>query len=128
MIAGDGNETPEECVKRNGVKQYSMEWLFQQTGLEDVFLQRHGNRPSTTTTTEGRYIDWVGVWQVPVVAAARLGEHFPAMSDHLATVVDIDMESLFGRRYSAMAGSQFRKLSVKNRKAREAYEEYILKQ
>jgi len=76
MLAGDGNETPEESVTRKGVRLYSMEWLFQQTGLEDVCLKRHGVRPSTTTTTEGRYIDWVGVWQVPVLAVARLGENF----------------------------------------------------
>jgi len=38
MIDGDGNETSQESVTGKGVRKYSMEWLFQQTGLEDVCM------------------------------------------------------------------------------------------
>jgi len=58
----------------------------------------------------------------------RLGEHFPAMSDHLGIAVDIDMATLFGGQYSTLSQAQFRKLSIKNRKTRKTYEADILKQ
>ena len=128
MVGGDGNETPEECCMLSGPKKFSMAWLFEEAGLQDVSMLRHGNRPNTTTTTENRFIDWVGCWNVPVLRVARLGENYPAMSDHLGFAVDVDMVALFGGVYSCLTSRTPRRLSVKNAKSRNKYESEMLRQ
>ena len=128
FLGYDGNETPEECSTTQGPKRFSMAWLFEEAGLQEVTVLRHGERPGTTTTTENRHIDWIGVWNVPVIRVARLGENYPAMSDHLGFAVDVDMVALFGGEYSMLASQIPRKLSVKNAKARLKFEADIVRQ
>ena len=63
LFMGDGNETLADCVLQRGTKKLSMAWLFEETGLSDVLREFHAP-PTTTTTTPGRPIDWIGAWRV----------------------------------------------------------------
>lgn len=82
LFLGDGNETPVDCVLKSGNKKHSMAWLFEETGMTDVLREFH-TPPSTTTTTPGRPIDWIGAWRVPILRTGSFEENYPAISDHL---------------------------------------------
>jgi len=127
IFFGDGNETPDECAMTAGVKRHSMAWLFAETGMEDVLRSFHP-APSTTTTTPGRPIDWIGAWKVPILRVGHFAENYPAISDHLGFFVDIDMAGLMGGVYDVMKLPKLRKLTLDNIVAKTAYVSFVLKQ
>ena len=128
LLCGDGNETPDECNLKVGARKFSMSWLFEVTGLQDVFRTFHSAPPKTTTTTPRRPIDWIGIWRVPVLRVGQFDECFPAISDHLGFFVDIDIAGLMHGAYDTLKLPKLRKLTFKNVAARTTYEEFVLKQ
>lgn len=127
LFVGDGNETPADCVLRSGVKKHSMTWLLEETGMTDVLRTFHAP-PATTTTTPGRPIDWIAAWRVPILRVGSFEENFPAISDHLAFFVDIDIAGLMGGAYDELKLPKLRKLTLDNVAARTAYVYFILRQ
>jgi len=85
-----------------------------QTGMTDPFITINGGRPPTTTIHDKRDIDYILTWQVPVININTLPHQSIAMSDHLAIMMDIDIQSLFGRKYSALSQPMRRQLTLKN--------------
>lgn len=128
LLCGDGNETPSECSLKAGVRKFSMGWLFEVTGLQDVLRTFHSVSPQTTTTTSQRPIDWIGAWRVPILRVGQFEECFPAISDHLAFFLDIDMAGLMNGAYDSLKLPKLRKLTLKNVVARSTYEAFLVKQ
>ena len=128
LLFGDGNETFAECDLQHGPRKFSMQWLFESTGLTDVLRSFYDAPPQSTTTTPGRAIDWIGAWRVPILRAGSFAENFPAISDHLGFYIDIDIAGLMNGAYDLLKLPKLRKLTLKNIPARTAYELFILQQ
>lgn len=99
-----------------------------QTGMTDPFITINGGRPPTTTIHDKRDIDYILTWQVPVININTLPHQSIAMSDHLAIMMDIDIQSLFGRKYSALSQPMWRQLTLKNISSKKKYINYITKE
>ena len=128
ILALDANETPEACIQNGTVKPGSIEFLLQETGLKEVFQERHHQTPDSTTTTPGRFIDRMATWGVDVQRVTLLRANEPATSDHLAIVIDIDMSILFRSPCSSMEPPKCRKLTSGNQEAVNSYVSFIKKQ
>ncbi len=59
ILTIDANQTPQESLTRNGLKKYSIEWLRQEYGMQDPFVELCSTRPPTTTIHPNRDIDYV---------------------------------------------------------------------
>jgi len=128
VLGIDANETPHESLRNGEIKQGSISWLLQQTGLEEVFETRHQMHPDSSTTTPGRFIDRVAVYGIPVHRATVLRAHEPAKSDHLGIVVDLDLRYIFTNACSPLTQPQPRKLTSGNAEAVKKYVQFVQKQ
>ena len=77
-------------------------------------------------TTQGRVIDRVATWNLPLLRVTLLAVHTPAHSDHLGMAVDIDLQAFFGGTHSLLLQVAPRKLSVLNRQSRITYKKLVL--
>mmetsp|Transcript_22442 Transcript_22442/g.32142 ORF Transcript_22442/g.32142 Transcript_22442/m.32142 type:complete len:176 (+) Transcript_22442:1387-1914(+) len=93
--------------------------------MTEVFKKHHGQQPDSTTTTPGRFIDRVATWGVEVQRVTLLKANEPAISDHLATVIDVNLDILFQQSCSAMASPQLRKLTSGNPEAVQKYVSFL---
>ena len=125
VLGLDANETLEEASTPNGTKLGSITKLLEDTGLSDVFLERHGALPDSSTTTPGRYIDRLAVSGVTIQRATVLRANEPSLSDHLALVVDIDLKILFNNPCSPLSSPLHRKLTSTNPDAVKQYIAFI---
>mmetsp|Transcript_20247 Transcript_20247/g.28844 ORF Transcript_20247/g.28844 Transcript_20247/m.28844 type:complete len:455 (+) Transcript_20247:252-1616(+) len=128
VLGLDANETPADAITNNAVKPGSITKLLEDTGLSDVFLERHGVQPDSSTTTPGRYIDRLAVSGVDVQRATILRANEPSLSDHLGMVVDLDLKILFNNPCSPLSSPTPRKLTSTNPEAVKRYIEFIQKQ
>ena len=129
ILCIDANETPSEsCNSKGEPKRHSIEALLQSRGLLEVFMQHHNDTPSSTTTTENRFLDRVAVWNVPLHRVTLLGVHHPAQSDHLGIAIDINTNDLFGCQYSPLQQSSLRRLTLNNKQACMNYQTNAIKQ
>ena len=55
----DANQTPRESKSKNATKKFSIEWLRETYKMTDPFIELLNNRPTTTTLTCGRDIDYI---------------------------------------------------------------------
>ena len=128
VLGLDANETPEESIKNNEVKQGSISWLLDQTGLQEVFNSQHSHLPDSTTTTPGRFIDRVAISGIPIQRVTLLRANEPAKSDHLGIVVDLDLKFLFNNACSPLVSPTPRKLTSGNIKSVQKYLAFVQKQ
>lgn len=91
----DANQTLGECFKGDKLKQHTVEWLRLQRGMDDPFIQFMGHRPNSTTVTPCRDIDWVLTSGITISNITTLHPNFPACSDHLGIIMDVDIASFF---------------------------------
>ena len=128
VLGLDANETPKEASQNGVAKPGSISWLFEQTGLEEVFKSRHNSTPDSSTTTPGRFIDRVAVFGIQAQRATILRANMPAQSDHLGIVVDLDLHYLFNNACSPLAQFHPRKLTSGNKASVAKYIAFIKKQ
>ena len=128
VLGLDANETIQESMHNNVAKPGSIEKLFEETGLREVFATHHQETPDSTTTTPARFIDRLAVFGVDIQRATLLRANEPALSDHLAMVVDVDMQILFNNPCSKLATHSPRKLTSTNPDAVAKYVAFIKKQ
>ena len=128
ILGVDANETMEEASKDHSVRQGSITQLLEATGLQEVFLARHNECLDSTTTTPGRCIDRLAVFGVNVQRATLLRANEPAVSDHLAMVIDIDLQIMFNNPCSTFARPKPRKLTSTNPDAVSKYIGFLKKQ
>jgi hypothetical protein len=107
------------------VKNHTIEWLSITTGLDNPFITKFGQRPSTTTIHPDRDIDYILTWQVDFERISILPVNFPATLDHLAICLDIDAFKIMQCNYSKITQPPRRQLTSKNIKARDKYITYI---
>jgi len=88
----------------------------------------HNQSPDSTTTTPGRFIDRLAVYGVDIQRATLLRANEPAISDHLAMVIDLDLNILFNNPCSMFAQPKPRKLTSTNPEAVKKYTDFIKKQ
>jgi hypothetical protein len=124
----DANQTSKECFSSKGIKTHSIEWLRIEHGMDDPFIDHFGRRPLTTTINNNRDIDYVYTWGIQINRITTLAINVPANSDHLGICIDIDIEALFGGKYSELTSNPRRKLTLNNVKAKLKYISYITKE
>jgi hypothetical protein len=124
----DANQSYDNCFSGDTLKPYSIEWLRTQRGMPDPFVQKTGSKPNSTTLTPNRDIDFIYTFGVNITSISALPMNTPAHSNHLGIAFDIDMESFFSLRYSAIAESSPRMLTSGNKKSIDAYLHYVMKQ
>jgi len=69
----DANQSSQECLKGSQIKQYSIEWLQLQRGMDDPFFQLMNFRPNSTTTTPGRDIEYILTYGTKPVNISTMG-------------------------------------------------------
>ena len=125
ILALDANETPAESLFNGAIREGSIEFLLQQTGLTEVFQHRHQQIPDSTTTTPGRCIDRMATWGVEVQRATLLRANEPATSDHLAIVIDVNINILFRQSCSSFTQPKGRKLTSGNPETVKKYVSFL---
>jgi endonuclease/exonuclease/phosphatase family metal-dependent hydrolase len=99
----DANQALKECYNKSTIKPHSIEWLQEQRGVDNPFVQLTGNRPNSTTQTPHRDIDYVLTFGINITNISTLEINDPCVSDHLGIIFDIDIASHFASRYSDIA-------------------------
>jgi hypothetical protein len=124
----DANQTPTECYTKAGIKIHTIEWLKTEHGLDDPFLMLHDARPSSTTITPNRDIDYILTYGVSPQHITLLPIDFPTNSDHRGLCIDINIAEVFQANYSELSNPNPRKLSLRNVQSKIAYIKHISKQ
>jgi hypothetical protein len=127
VLAVDANQTPRECYKANTLKHKTIEWLRQEHGLIDPFIELFQNRPSSTTIHPHRDIDYILTHNIPTTGITLLTPDTPATSDHCGLCIDIDIAQLFNSTYSDLAATPMQRLTMDNVKAKKEYENLATK-
>jgi hypothetical protein len=128
VLAINANQTPTECYSKSTVRQYSIEWLRREHGLDDPFIELINQRPPSTTKNPGRDIDYILTYGVPVAGISTLGCDNLAESDHVGICIDIDVQKLFETTYSELGKLPRRKLTLDNVRAKSKYESFIMQE
>jgi hypothetical protein len=89
--------------------------------MSGPFRDLFGSRPNSTTHTPNQDIVLVLMHGIKVSGISMLGINYPAQSDHLGIVVDLDMESFFSSIFSDLATRSPRNLTSGNKKSGESY-------
>jgi hypothetical protein len=122
----NANQTVNECQKKNSIIAHSIEWLRIEYDLTDPFIDIIGSRPSSTTLTTGRDIDYILTHNVDVKHITTLGMHTPAISDHQGIGIDIDISTFFNGHYSMLERPIPRTLTFNNVKAKTSFIKYVV--
>ncbi len=128
LLALDANQTPKEYYKADTLKTDTIEWLRQEHGLIDPFMEMFQQRPQSTTIHQKRDIDYILTHNIPFNGITLLAPDTPATSDHYGICIDINIAKLFDSSYSDLAQISPRRLTVDNVKAKKEYETIATKQ
>jgi hypothetical protein len=128
ILAIDANQTPAECFSKSTLKPFSIEWLRQEHAMSDPFSDIFSKRPSTTTVTPNRDIDYIFTHNVPVSGISLLNPDLPAPSDHFGIIININIAQLFDSTYSELADTTKRRLTVDNVQAKSKFSTYVTNQ
>jgi len=123
----DANQSGMECWKGKNIQPYTIEWLRQQRGMVDPFIQLLSKRPNSTTLTPNRDIDYVLTYGMNASAITTLSPNIPLISD-LGIILDIDLGSYFSSNYSNIATPSPRILTSGNTRSTTSYIKYFSKQ
>jgi len=121
----DANQALSECFAHAKVKPYSIEWLRFQRGVDDPFVQLHGQRPNFTTINPNRDIDYILTFGINATHVSTLPINTPTLSNHLGMIIDFDMASHFASTYSALAIMPHQSLSSGNKRSVDAYLDFV---
>jgi hypothetical protein len=94
---------------RDQLKFGSIEGLRIQRGLDDPFRTLLGKR----TMIPNWDIDYVLTYGIQVTSISTMSPNFPAHSDHLGIIFDIDIASYFPSTYSDLAPTCPRLLNIR---------------
>ncbi len=128
MLTIDTNQTSLKSHNASGPKPHSIEWLHMEHGMDDPFEKIHGDRPSSTTLTPNRDIDYILTYGVLPQNITLLPIDTPAQSDHRGICLDIDAKELFNSTYSELSCMPGCKLALNNVQAKKRYITYKIKQ
>jgi len=123
----DANQSGMECWKGKNIQPYTIEWLRQQRGMVDPFIQLLSKRPNSTTLTPNRDIDYVLTYGINASAITTLSPNIPLISD-LGIILDIDLGTYFSSNYSNIATPSPRILTSGNTRSATSYIKYFLTQ
>lgn len=124
----DANQMLTRCFHKNSVKPYSIEWLRLERGMDDPFIQTMMTRPNSTTHYPNRDIDYVLTHGVPISSMSTVVPNYPAHSDHLGTVFDINLYLFFSSTLSDLHLASPRFLTSGNEKSVSTYIKYMTEQ
>jgi len=121
----DANQSLQECHNTNGVKQYSIEWLRIQHGMDDPFVKTLGQCPNSTTQLPNRDIDYILTFGIDIKNISTLAPNIPSHSDHLGFIFDVDVHSYFSSSFSNLYDPAPRSLTANNEKSVSSYIKYV---
>jgi hypothetical protein len=112
----DANQSGIECRKGTKVQPYTIEWLRQQRGMDDPFMQLLFNRPNSTTIIP---------YGINARAITTLSPNTPLASDHRGIILDIDLGIFFSSNYSNITTPSPCILTSGNTKSTTSYIKYF---
>jgi hypothetical protein len=98
----DANQSQQDCYNSKGVINFSIQWLKNERGLDDPFVQLIGHRPNSTTLFPNHDIDYILTHGIDIRNISTLPPNNPSHSDHLEIIFDIDIHSYFSSTYSEL--------------------------
>jgi len=121
----DANQSLQDCYSGNSIKPYSIEWLRVQRGLVDPFISLAGSRPSSTTLTPQRDINFILTFGISATSISTVEMSQPPHSDHLGIILDLLSILFFSASHSAIAEPVPRMLSASKKTYVDAYIKYV---
>jgi len=113
------------CPRTNAIK--CLNELLER-GMDDPFIQTMMTRPNSTTHYPNRDIDYVLTYGVPISSMSTVVPNYPAHSDHLGTVFDINLYLFFSSTLSDLHLASPRFLTSGNEKSVSTYIKYMTEQ
>jgi len=124
----NANQTFLECYKDSVIKPYTVEWLKIEGGMTDPLVSLYESWPNSNTQTTNRDIDFIYTYGISIQTIMTLVPNFPAQSDHLGIVFDIDMASYFSSSFSDLGNNPPRSLTSGNKRSVDTYIKYVSEQ
>jgi hypothetical protein len=128
ILTVDANQSVSECHSNMGLKTHTIEWLRIEHGLDDPFITLQGSRPTSTTNTPHRDIDYILTYGIQPQGINLLPIDYLTPSDHRGIYIDLNIEDIFQAKYSELSSIAPRKLTLRNIQAKIAYIKYLAKQ